>query len=466
MFAMVAILGAPTAIAGVGWTRPRAGPATALASGLGTLFVSIIGRSALLHHASALWTLPLRAAGSLLDNVLVRVAAAYVVGLGVATLVDEGGLSHQSRVWSTLRRPWVTAVGVLLPVLAIRAVAGPSSTVEKAKAALARSAACAVVEDADRFCGAVEAIALSPAGDFLVEVDHREGRGISAGRWDLTTKRRRWFAAVPHTVAATTQEFSVLVSPDSRRVAVVSSEVALLLDAETGRLVRAIDSCGTVLRTQRVRSALAFSPDGEILAVGDDGVCLESVETGGVERRLSDSAGRKADVWQVSFAGKRNVWISAGGHVEEWDAAAGERTLQLGGESLSRFALSYDGRRVFTVRPALESELVVWDGMDGSPIARTRLPNDPVAGSPSGPFAVMPDDRSALVLYSRGFRIVDPWSGEGYIGPGGKLPVFTNVATKRDGSIFAFTRQATAMSDDPTLLVTAAADVGKTEGAP
>lgn len=155
--------------------------------------------------------------------------------------------------------------------------------------------------------------------------------------WDVPTGKRLASATGAAGVAC--------FSPNGKLLASAGSGVRLF-DARSLRLVRTLDGVGPAGGVR----ALAFSPDGTTLAVGEAGaISFWDVAT---SRRRGPPTGHRAAVADLAFTadGSRLVSGDAGGTAIVWDTATGLATRYVAGERAcdTSLAVSADGRWLAT----------------------------------------------------------------------------------------------------------------------
>jgi WD40 repeat protein len=167
----------------------------------------------------------------------------------------------------------------------------------------------------------------------------------------------------------------VAFSPGGRLLAVGGQEQLAdagkvhLLDPATGRLVRAFSAeMGPGSPVARAVSALAFSPDGKMLAVGSwsTRATLWDLTTGRKPHTLKHAV----VVTSLAFTpdGRRLVTATADGMLRLWDVATGRELLALRGPGQdTRVAFSPDGRRL--AAGANPRGVMVWEAASKEAIA-------------------------------------------------------------------------------------------------
>ncbi|MFD0487534.1 WD40 repeat domain-containing protein [Saccharopolyspora spinosporotrichia] len=130
-------------------------------------------------------------------------------------------------------------------------------------------------------------------------------------------------------------------------------------------------------------SALGFAPDGKRLAAGRENGQIEVWDTTG-RVRIAATSGTGARITDVEFTGQI-LAVARGTTVELWDTALRQRTGELPGGfgTVWELALSPDGR---TLALATDNGIVLWDlGTN------TRLPELPQPRGPVNEVAFSPD---------------------------------------------------------------------------
>ncbi len=183
--------------------------------------------------------------------------------------------------------------------------------------------------------GLVSSVAFSPNGKLLA-AGHSDSL---ATIWDTTTWKQKFAIDGPVGNVNT-----VAFSPDSRELAVVSSNQIVLIDPTTGEPTRSLKGCkGSVM-------CVAFSPDGRRVAAGcdDDTIVLWERKTGAVTATLT---GHSSFVEGVAFSPDSKTLASASWDktVRLWNPASGtcRQTLPMPGQEVigvTSVAFSPDGR--------------------------------------------------------------------------------------------------------------------------
>jgi WD40 repeat protein len=137
----------------------------------------------------------------------------------------------------------------------------------------------------------------------------------------------------------------------------------------------------------RAAKGLAISPDGQMLAAGDDAGNVQLWKLG-EETPPALLTGHRQQVWALTFSrdGKRLLSADRGGEIRIWDAMSGasEATLTAGDAAIWTIAASPDGAQFVTVG---DSGARLWDLQSRAPkteVQWTASPFTRAAWSPDG----------------------------------------------------------------------------------
>jgi WD40 repeat protein len=157
---------------------------------------------------------------------------------------------------------------------------------------------------------------------------------------------------------------AVAFSPDGKVLAGADHAGRVRLwTVETGR-----ELCHFLCQSGAIYT-VAFSPDGKVLAVGGEGHSLRlfEVRTG---KALPQGEGPAGAVWCVAISPDRSVVATAGwdGVIRLWDTSTGKRLRQLEGRgsTVSAVVFSPSGKRLAS--SALNGSLRVWNGLTGESV--------------------------------------------------------------------------------------------------
>jgi WD40 repeat protein len=242
----------------------------------------------------------------------------------------------------------LVACGGLLPLLPARAQEGPPR-LDRHGDPLPPGAVARLGTVRFRHGFAVTSLAFSSDGKTVVSGG--VGRGVCL--WEAASGRER--LALGRLGQPPDQVGALAVSPDGQTVAVAGTVLGLY-DAATGKPLRQLPGL------RRGPAAVAFSPDGSLLAAADDSnVHVWEVATGNMVHVLK---GHAAGVQAVAFSpdGKTLASGSQDGSTWLWDPASGKERRRLGrekGDAVHCVLFSPDGKMLAagSVGPAVR----LWD---------------------------------------------------------------------------------------------------------
>jgi WD40 repeat protein len=229
----------------------------------------------------------------------------------------------------------------------------------------------------------------------LTGADLTRARLLGADLTGATVTGSRWPRAA---LVAVTAGADVLGADELRGAAIAPGQpVALELGPASVGVSHSFE------RGALVADLLAFSPDGQTIAVGveDGGVLICDAQSGLPLRRL---AGHTMRVWSVAFGagGRLLVTTSADRTVRLWDPVTGEQlqALAAGGRVLWPAAVSPDGRLVAT--GGEDGPLLLWATDTGGVQSTLLAHHDRVwslAFSPDGRRLATAGDDGTVILW-------------------------------------------------------------------
>ncbi|MFI9722754.1 TIR domain-containing protein [Streptomyces sp. NPDC052396] len=231
-------------------------------------------------------------------------------------------------------------------------------------------------------------------GADLRDADLRGARLIRTTLHRARVADSRWYQAALINASA---EPALLDTPELR-----FASIAPGLPAEPGLRPSAVGvPYGYGMRTGRLPEPVAFSPGGELLALGSDdgGVLVCDAATGTALRTLQGHTGR---VYAVKFRGQVLATGGADGVVRLWDPVAGtcRHELEVHRDGVWPVSLDASGTRLATGDP--EGTVTLWDTATGTVAHRLPGHRPPVytaVFSPDGSVLVTGDAEAAVRLW-------------------------------------------------------------------
>jgi len=183
-------------------------------------------------------------------------------------------------------------------------------------------------------------LAFSPDGRSLLS----GGNDAIARLWDVSSLAEEGACSLPEPALMVGSAYgiaAVAFSPDGALLALSDNGLIRLRDSATRRLRRNLDAGRAVF-------SLAFAPQGDLLASGEISSTVQLWDAHSGERLLTlqMSGGAKDFVWRVAFS-PDGRWLAAGGSngdVCVWHVASGQAVLtQPHAEAVTGVAFSPDG---------------------------------------------------------------------------------------------------------------------------
>jgi WD40 repeat protein len=226
--------------------------------------------------------------------------------------------------------------------------------------------------------------------------------------WDASTVKERVSLPCPSEVVR------LACSPDGRTFATThkaggwshprSGSVVELWDATAGKRILSLPhSCYLI-------TALAFAPDGRVLAAAGDGtIRLWSPATG---QELRRATGHREDILALAWTAGGRALLSVGGEpaLKRWDVGRDapevqeRRTLVLGERLLQQASLSADGRALVTL--GIDNSVQLWDPAAGK--AKSLLPAQSEYISGAG---ISGDAKTVVCIEQRQIHVWDATTG-------------------------------------------------------
>ncbi len=197
-----------------------------------------------------------------------------------------------------------------------------------------------------------------------------DGRTLASGGeitklWDVATGRELRILRGRSTAERITPDQAILFSPDGKTLA-ISGKTLTLLDVVTGKIRWEAKFDGNF-----VAESLAFSPDGKTLVSASSEITFWEAATGRQIRKLTDIS----DFGKLAFSPDGNLLALGGNSVKEYalhllDAATGKEVRKLSGRAspISSVAFSANGRLLASGRRtniARTDTIKLWDTATG-----------------------------------------------------------------------------------------------------
>ncbi len=279
---------------------------------------------------------------------------------------------------------------------------------------------------------AVNLLALSADGKLLAAVGNDRGT-MTVRLWEVDSGRE-----LPRIPVSPNGVHALAFSPDGKRLALGDNKGLVLMDVATqGELHRFNATLGG-------NQPLAFSADGKLLALRN-GLGIDLIET--ASGKILRSVATPALPYAVAFsADARTLAVGGGDHVIRlWDTATGKELRPTEGHQAAvlRVVTSPDGRVVATT--SADGTIRLWEAATGKQLRSLSRPADKDTPRPGAP--------SALAFLDGGKALAGAWGD-------GLLCVWETATGKQRQQVRAPTGhfQIVAFSPDGALLAAAGQD--------